>query len=78
MPATSTQKRDQTHTTDYASIMGLGHINTTNFLFGDEEEGKKESTTSPDVNKYLQMNATDDNFPILVRRNQDGAVSKLH
>ena len=77
MPVTSTQKQDQTSSTDYASMMGLGHINTTSFLFGEEEEGKKESTTSPDVNSYLQMNATDDKFPILVRRNQDGGVSCL-
>ena len=48
--------------------MGIGHINTTGFLFGDDDEGsKKESTTSPDVKSYLQMNATDDKFPILVR-----------
>lgn len=74
MPVTSTQKREPKSTTDYASMMGLGHINTTSFLFGEEEDGKKESTTSPDVNNYLQMNATDNKFPILVRRNQDGGV----
>lgn len=35
---------------------------TTRFLFGDEEEQPS------DLKSYLQMNATDDNFPILVRR----------
>jgi len=55
--------------------MGLGHINTTSFLFGDDDDSK-ESTTSPDVKNYLQMNATDDKFPILVRRNEfPGVVS---
>ena len=77
MPVTSTQKQDQASAPDYASMMGLGHINTTNFLFGDDEDGKKNPTASPDVNNYLQMNATDDKFPILVRRNQDGGVSDL-
>ncbi|KAI9798458.1 MAG: hypothetical protein M1825_005338 [Sarcosagium campestre] len=56
---------------NYSSAAGLGQINTTGFLFGDDEShSKKEnSTTSPDVKTYLQMNATDDKFPILVRRN---------
>lgn len=47
-------------------MLSLDQTNTARFLFG-EEEG---STTSPDVNNYLEMNATDNNFPILVR-NQD-------
>lgn len=52
-------------------MMGLGHINTTGFLFGDDDEkaaAKKEAATSPDVKTYLQMNDTNDKFPILVRR----------
>ena len=64
---------------EYSSIMGVGHINTTGFLFGDDDEksqARKESTTSPDVKSYLQMNATDDKFPILVRRDDHpGLVS---
>ena len=49
---------------------GLGHINTTKFLFEDEDEaGQKDSTPSTDVKDYLHMNTTDDNFPILVRNN---------
>ena len=51
-------------------MMGLGHINTANYLFSDEEDGNKETITSPGVNNYLQLNATDDNFPILVRHPQ--------
>ena len=74
------QKRESVP--DYSSLMGLGHINTTSFLFGDDDEkhsGQKDSTTSPDVNSYLQMNTTDDKFPILVRNNhQPGVVSFKH
>ncbi|TVY93737.1 Pumilio domain-containing protein [Lachnellula willkommii] len=38
---------------------------TTRFLFGEED-----GASSPDVKTYLQMNATDDKFPILVRRDE--------
>ena len=75
MPVT----RKDDHGNDYASMMGLNHINTTSFLFGEDDEktaAQKESATSPDVNSYLQMNATDDKFPILVRRDDfPGLVS---
>ena len=71
--------RNRESVPDYSSVMGVGHINTTGFLFGDEDEKpapKKESATSPDVKSYLQMNATDDKFPILVRRDAfPGVVS---
>lgn len=81
MPVTGTRKRySETHQ-DYSSVLGLGHINTTGFLFGDDDEktaAKKEATTSPDVKSYLQMNATDDKFPILVRREEyPGLVSDV-
>ncbi|KAL3417660.1 RNA-binding protein (pumilio domain-containing protein) [Phlyctema vagabunda] len=45
--------------------LSLDQTNTTRFLFGDEEPA-----TSPDVKSYLQMNQTDDKFPILVRRDE--------
>jgi hypothetical protein len=62
---------------DFASV--LGHINTTGFLFGDEDEksGKIQSSTNPaDGKTYLHMNTTDDmdRFPILVRRDGDGSM----
>jgi hypothetical protein len=61
--------------------MGLGQINTTNFLFADDDEkstSQKESATSPDVKSYLQMNTTDDKFPILIRNNvHPGLVSSF-
>ena len=71
MPVTGTRARKDDAGSDYASMMGLGHINTTGFLFGDDDEkaaAKKEAATSPDVKTYLQMNDTNDKFPILVRR----------
>ncbi|KAL8962906.1 MAG: hypothetical protein Q9193_000759 [Seirophora villosa] len=71
MPVTGSKSRIYGHYGDYAAAMGLGQINTTGFLFGDEDEAaKKEAATSPDVKNYLQMNATDDKFPILVRRDE--------
>ena len=78
MPVTGTRTRKDDNN-DYASMVGLGHINTTSFLFGEDDEktaAHKESATSPDVNSYLQMNATDDKFPILVRQHDyPGLVS---
>lgn len=46
-------------------MLSLDQTNTTRFLFGEED-----GATSPDVKSYLQMNATDDKFPILVRRDE--------
>ncbi|KAF2471287.1 ARM repeat-containing protein [Lindgomyces ingoldianus] len=54
---------------DLASV--LGHINTAAYLFGDEDK-QNNPTASPDVKSYLQMNTTDDKFPILVRRDGNG------
>jgi hypothetical protein len=41
--------------------LSLDQTNTARFLFGDDEEQLS------DAKSFLQMNATDDNFPILVR-----------
>ncbi|RDW83178.1 putative RNA-binding protein [Coleophoma crateriformis] len=46
-------------------MLTLDQTNTARFLFGEDE-----GATSPDVKNYLQMNATDDKFPILVRREE--------
>ncbi|KHJ35245.1 putative rna-binding protein [Erysiphe necator] len=43
--------------------MSLDQINTARFLFGEDE-----SNTSSGANEFLQVNATEENFPILVRR----------
>ncbi|KKY24830.1 putative mrna binding protein pumilio 2 [Diplodia seriata] len=45
----------------------LGHIDTTHFLFGDDDEKPRNPAASPDVKSYLQMNTKDGKFPILVR-----------
>ncbi|RKF71683.1 putative rna-binding protein [Golovinomyces cichoracearum] len=42
--------------------MALDQTNTARFLFGEEE------TPSSGLSDYLQVNATEENFPILVRR----------
>ena len=72
MPATSSFARKRESVPEYSAVMGLGHINTTGFLFGDDDDkaaSQHESATSPDVSSYLQMNTTDDKFPILIRNN---------
>ena len=69
MPVTGLRSRNHETVPEHSATMGLGHINTTSFLFGDDDDSK-DSTTSPDVKSYLQMNATDNKFPILVRRNE--------
>lgn len=73
MPVNGLRSRTHESVPEHSASMGLGHLNTTSFLF-DEEEKAKDSATSPDVKSYLQM--TDDKFPILVRRNEyPGVVS---
>ncbi|CAD6449773.1 79d3e87a-06a9-425a-8ebf-7e366b9582fa [Sclerotinia trifoliorum] len=46
-------------------MLSLDQTNTTRFLFGEDENAAPGS-----VDKYLNMNATDDKFPILVRRDE--------
>lgn len=56
-------------------MLSLDQTNTTRFLFGD---GDEEGSTAPEVKNYLQMNATDDKFPILLRQDEyPGIVSLL-
>ncbi len=50
-------------------MLSLDQTNTARFLFGEEE-----NTPAPEVTNYLQMNATEDNFPILVRREERHGV----
>ena len=72
MPVTGLRSLNHETVPEHSATGGLGQINTTSFLFDDEDA--KEATTSPDVKNYLQMNATDDKFPILVRRNDNSGV----
>jgi hypothetical protein len=49
----------------------LDQTNTARFLFGEEE-----TSSASNSQNYLQMNTTDDQFPILVRRDEyPGVVS---
>ncbi len=75
MPVNGLTSRTHDTVPEHSASMGLGQLNTTSFLFDDDEK-PKESTTSPDVKSYVQM--TDDKFPILVRRDEyPGTVSTL-
>ncbi len=75
MPVTGLRSLNHETVPEHSATGTLGQINTTSFLFDDEDT--KEATTSPDVKNYLQMNATDDKFPILVRRNDYPGVVSL-
>ena len=70
MPVTSLDMRGRADMPDLATV--LGHINTTEYLFGDETENptKRNRYSQP----YLRMDTTEDKFPILVRREEDGSV----
>ncbi|PQE29768.1 hypothetical protein CJF32_00000430 [Rutstroemia sp. NJR-2017a WRK4] len=46
-------------------MLSLDQTNTARFLFGEDE-----NSAPANVDKYLNMNATDDKFPILVRRDE--------
>lgn len=81
MPVTSSFARKRESVPDYSTVMGIGPINTTGFLFGDDDDktsAQRESATSPEVKNYLQMNTTDDKFPVLIRNNHHpGLVSHI-
>jgi hypothetical protein len=79
MPATfALGARSRESMPDVSSVLSLGQINTTGYLFGDDDAGSVQGdTTSPDVKSYLQLNATDDKFPVLLRGNNSGEVSPV-
>jgi len=54
-------------------MLSLDQTNTTGFLFGDED-----GAGSSETNSYLQKNATEDGFPILVRGSNPNQVSFLY
>ena len=77
MPVSFSTRQKRESAPDVASSMGLSHIDTTRYLFDDDEDSHKDAATSPDVKSYLQANTTEDKFPILVRSNhRPGSVSK--
>ena len=74
MPVTGLSGRIHDPVPEHSTSMDMEQVNTTSFLFDDDEKSK-DSLTSPDVTRYLQM--TDNNFPVLIRQNhQSGTVSK--
>ena len=70
MPVTSLDMRGRADMPDLATV--LGHVNTTDFLFGDETD--KPARRNRYSQPYLRMDTTEDKFPILVRREEDGSV----
>ncbi|KAB8760580.1 hypothetical protein FH972_026572 [Carpinus fangiana] len=59
----------------------IGPVNTTAFLFGDENEKATNNHPNPQGNRssavrggFLQMNTNDDKFPVLIRRENDGKL----
>src|SRR6266498_3528260 len=80
MPVQGFASQLRTRYPGFGSSTSFGHINTTSFLFGDEEHtiasADQSGLTSPDIKTYLQM--TDDKFPTLIRRDDNsGLVSTL-
>ena len=68
MPVTSSYQQRKRNTSDISSAYPL---NTTSFLFDDEDKPsifKTSSKTSPDTKTYLQVQHTADGFPKLIRR----------
>ncbi|KAH7089767.1 armadillo-type protein [Paraphoma chrysanthemicola] len=74
MPVTGLDLRGRDNLPDLASV--LGHIDTTGYLFGEEDK-EHNPAASPDHKAYLQMSNTNDKFPILVRRDGAGNGTKL-
>ncbi|KAG8526279.1 uncharacterized protein KY384_000272 [Bacidia gigantensis] len=73
MPATGLRGRTHESVPEHSPCMDMEHLNTTSFLFDDDEKSK-EPLTSPDVSKYLQM--SQDKFPVLLRNNEySGSLS---
>ncbi|KAF9701988.1 hypothetical protein EKO04_000277 [Ascochyta lentis] len=74
MPVTNLDLRGRDNLPDLASV--LGHIDTTGYLFGEEDK-EHNPAASPDHKAYLQMSNTNDKFPILVRRGDAGNGTSL-
>lgn len=75
MPVTGLDLRRLTDSPDLVSM--FTPIDTTGFLFG-KDDGKpansRNPAASPDSKSFLQMDTTNDKFPILVRREGDGLM----
>lgn len=74
MPITSYDRKRNT------TELVLGPVNTTGFLFNDDEQlsnlpSKSNKTSPPDTKTYLQVQHTADGFPKLIRREENGDLS---
>lgn len=76
MPVTSLDLRSQSN---YTGL--LGALDTSSYLLNDNDyENRnparpvKKVTVSPDSNTFLQLHQTNDQFPILLRRDTDSAM----
>ncbi|KAK9477955.1 hypothetical protein V1514DRAFT_281902, partial [Lipomyces japonicus] len=57
------------------SSYGLGQINTTKFLFGDDNSGAHSSLATLREKSRLNLTSADDKFPVLLRRESFNQVS---
>ena len=73
MPVTGLRGRTHESVPEHSASMGLGSLNTTSFLFDDEEKDPAAFSPGVATNNYNQIN--DDNFPVLRRDGFSGAVS---
>ncbi|KAI7521927.1 hypothetical protein KC331_g19518, partial [Hortaea werneckii] len=65
-----------------AADFSLGPVNTTSFLFDDDEDpaplqSKSTTTSPPNRKQFLQMQQTADGFPKLISRDEDASSAAL-
>jgi hypothetical protein len=74
MPVTGLRSRTHESVPEHSASMGLGSLNTTSFLFDDEEKDPAATSPRGGSNNY-NHHINDDNFPVLRRDGFSGVVS---
>jgi hypothetical protein len=79
MPASAMKSQQRSSVPTHS---GLGPLNTTSFLFDDNDDNgisasSQGGVTSPNATSFLQMTPNDDNFPTLRSDRTSGIVSSL-
>ena len=74
MPVTGVRGRTHDPVPEHSPSMDMEHLNTTSFLF-DDDENSKDALASPDVSKYLHM--SENKFPVLLRNNEYSGTVRL-
>lgn len=80
MPATGMKSQQRSSVPTHS---GLGPLNTTSFLFDDNDDQRTSASSSqgvlisPNATSFLQMTPNDDNFPTLRSDRTSGIVSYL-